>query len=80
VDAARLPAKISIPVSIFLDNARIEEIDIHRDEKLYKLKHLKLSERADKNGIRLEKFKAYGQGTRLNFSGHTGLQFHGTCP
>jgi translocation and assembly module TamB len=74
IDVARLPKKISIPVSIVLDNARLEEVDIHRDEKLYEIKHLNLSGRADKNGIRFEKFRAYGQGTRLSFRGHTALQ------
>ena len=74
MDAARLPKKISIPVSIFLDNARLEEVDIHRDGKLYELKQLNLSGRADKNGIRFENFKAYGQGTRFSFRGQTGLQ------
>ncbi len=73
-EVARRPRKISIPVSIFLDNARLEEVDIHRGKKLYELKHLNLSGRADKNGIWVEKFKAYGRGTRLSFIGHTGLQ------
>jgi autotransporter translocation and assembly factor TamB len=73
-EVAPRPQKISIPVSIFLDNARLEEMDIHRGEKLYELKYLNLSGRADKNGIRVEKLKAYGQGTRLRFKGHTDLQ------
>ena len=82
MDATRLPNKISIPISILIDNAKLEAVDIHRGEKLYELKHLNLSGRADKNGIRIEKFRAYGQGTGLSLRGHTGLQqpypFEGT--
>jgi autotransporter translocation and assembly factor TamB len=74
MDPARLPDKISMPVSIFLDDARLEAVDIHRGKKLYELKHLNLTVRADKDGIRFENFKAYGQGTRLSFKGHSGLQ------
>ena len=74
MDIARLPTKISIPVSISLDNTRLEEVYIHQGEKLYELKHINLSGRADKNGIRLERLRVHGQGTRLSFRGYTDLQ------
>ena len=72
--AAFLPEKITIPTQILLNNVKLEEIRIHQGENLYKIRHLNLSGRVDSNGIIFEKFNAYGKGTRLNFSGQTGLQ------
>jgi hypothetical protein len=74
MDAARLPKKIAMPVSIFLDNARLEGVDIHQGEKSHEIERIHLSARADKQGISFEKFNAYAKDMRFALSGHGSLQ------
>ena len=69
----QLPPDISFPLTVVIERATLNRMVFRRADTEHTLDYAYFAGRMDQNGLRLEKFKAEGEGFHVSLEGHTKL-------
>jgi len=69
----QLPRDISFPLTVVIERATLNRMVFRRADTEHTLDYAYFAGRMDQNGLRLEKFKAEGEGFHVSLEGHAEL-------